>query len=58
MALQDENVEAVRTARESLVRKYRGLRGWFRHLQERDRQRETQAAASRQNRKKTRIGEL
>jgi hypothetical protein len=56
MALQDENVEAVRTARESLVRKFHGLRGWFRHLQQRDRKREAQAIANRRNRKKTSIG--
>ena len=52
MVIQDENVEAVRTARESLLRKYHGLRGWVRHLQARDAQREAQAAAKRRGRKK------
>ncbi len=55
MALRDENVEAVRAARESLVRQFRGLRGWFRHLQDRDRKREAQAAANRRNRRNTAI---
>jgi hypothetical protein len=56
MALRDENVEAVRTARESLVRQFRGLRGWFRHLQDRDQTREAQAIADRRNRKKAATG--
>ncbi len=51
MPLQDENVEAVRAAREALIRKYRGLRAWFRHLQERDRQRKARAIPHRRNRK-------
>jgi hypothetical protein len=54
MAVLDENVEAVRAARESLVRKYGGLRGWFRHLQQLDRQREKQAAARQRKPKKGR----
>jgi hypothetical protein len=53
MAFRDENVEAVRAARESLVRKFRGLRGWFRHLEERDRRRAAQPAADRPRGKKT-----
>jgi hypothetical protein len=53
MPIRDENVEAVRAARESLVRKYGGLRGWVRHLQQLDRKRESQAAAVRGKRKKT-----
>jgi len=56
MPLQDENVEAVRAARESLVRKHRGLRGWFRHLQALDRWRHIQAASSRARRTNTRRG--
>lgn len=55
MTIQDENVEAVRTARESLIRKFRGLGGWFRHLQERDRQREIGATAKRHDRKKAQL---
>jgi hypothetical protein len=51
MALRDENVEAVRDARESLVRKYGGLSGWFRHLQRRDQKRTTSAGAGRGQRK-------
>jgi hypothetical protein len=39
MTVRDENVEAVRAAREALVRKFSGLDGWFRHLQQRDRRR-------------------
>jgi hypothetical protein len=52
MAFRDENVEAVRAARESLVRKFRGLRGWFRHLEKRDRRREAEADADRPSGKK------
>ncbi len=37
--VRDENVEAVRAARQALLRKYGGLDGWFRHLQQRDRRR-------------------
>jgi hypothetical protein len=47
MPIQDENVEAVRSARESLCRKFGGLRGWFRHLQQRDRRRKTTPDADR-----------
>lgn len=39
MTIRDENVEAVREARESLVKKHGGLEGWFRHLQTLDRRR-------------------
>ena len=56
MAFQDENVEAVRAAGESLVRKYRGLSGWFRHLQQCDRKRQERAAANRRGRKATVVG--
>ncbi len=52
MPVRDENVEAVRAAREHLVRKYGGLRGWFRHLQQLDRRRDAQAVAARQDRTK------
>lgn len=51
MALRDENVEAVRDARESLVRKYGGLSGWFRHLQRRDQKRTAQGDSERRQRK-------
>ncbi len=44
MALRDENVEAVRAARDLLLRKYGGLHGWFRHLQSLDRRRQAKAA--------------
>ena len=44
MTIRDENVEAVRAARDAQIKKFRGLDGWFRHLQARDRQR---AAAGR-----------
>jgi len=47
MAIKDENVEAVRAVRQSLARKYGGLSGWFRHLQDRDRKRQSSATASR-----------
>jgi len=47
MALRDENVETVRAARESLARKFGGLKGWFRHLQERDPKRQARAGAGR-----------
>jgi hypothetical protein len=53
MPIRDENVEAVRAAREALVRKYGGLRGWFRHLQQLDRKRGSQAAVTGGKRKKT-----
>ena len=56
MALRDENVEAVRAARESLVRKFGGLDGWFGHLQKLDQQREAQALAKRRKRKKASTG--
>ncbi len=46
MAIRDENVEVVRDARQSLCRKFGGLRGWFRHLQQRDRRRKVPAGAS------------
>ena len=51
MPVRDENVEAVRAARESLVRKYGGFRGWFRHLQQLDRERDAQAAADRERKR-------
>lgn len=47
MALKDENLEAVRAARKSLARKFGGLAGWFRHLQDRDQKRQARAIASR-----------
>jgi hypothetical protein len=47
MALRDENVEAVRAARDSLLLKYGGLHGWFRHLQSLDRRRQAKAARRR-----------
>lgn len=47
MALKDENVEAIRAARQSLARKFGGLAGWFRHLQDRDRKRQARTIASR-----------
>jgi hypothetical protein len=46
MPIQDENVEAVRNARESLCRKFGGLRGWFRHLQQRDVRRKARASVN------------
>ncbi len=46
MSVRDENVEAVRAVRESLLRKYGGLRGWVRHLQQLDRRREAQGATT------------
>ncbi len=52
MPIRDENVEAVRAARESLVRKYGGLRRWFRHLQQLDRQRAAQAEKGRRKPRK------
>jgi hypothetical protein len=45
MTIRDENVEAVREARESQL-KFGGLDGWFRHLQARDRQRAAQGRAA------------
>ncbi len=51
MAIRDENVEAVRNARQSLCRKFGGLGGWFRHLQQRDQRRNTHAAAEARRRK-------
>ena len=47
MAIQDQNVEAARAARESLVHKFGGIAGWFRHLQDRDRKRRVRAAPGR-----------
>jgi hypothetical protein len=47
MSIKDENVEAIRAARQSLTRKFSGLAGWFRHLQDRDRKRQAPAIASR-----------
>jgi hypothetical protein len=41
--VRDENVEAVRAARESLITSYGGLDGWFHQLQQRDRQRSRRA---------------
>jgi hypothetical protein len=35
----DENVLAVRKARQALIRRYGGLDGWIRHLQALDRRR-------------------
>ena len=52
MSVRDENVEAVRAARESLLRKYGGLRGWVRHLQQLDRQREAERAVTARKPKK------
>ena len=52
MAIQDENVETVRRARESLLRKYRGLDGWFHHLEERDQERVVEASKRRRKRKR------
>ena len=50
MAIRDENVEAVRDARQSLCRKFGGLRGWFRHLQQRDRRRNARTAGEKRRR--------
>jgi len=57
MALRDENVEAVRAARELLLRKYRGLRGWFRHLQKLDAARSGRAAKGRRSRRNTDVAQ-
>ena len=46
MTIRDENVEAVREARELQLKKFGGLDGWFRHLQARDRQRAAQGRAA------------
>ena len=46
MTIRDENVEAVREARESQLKKFGGLDGWFRHLQARDRKRTAQGRAA------------
>ena len=56
MTIRDENVEAVREARESQLKKFSGLDGWFRHLQARDRQRAAQgrAASGKRNTDSTR----
>jgi len=50
MPIRDENVEAVRAAREALLRKYGGLHGWFRHLQQCDRRRKRATADRRRKR--------
>ena len=47
MPIRDENVKAVRDARQSLLRKFGGLRGWFRHLQQRNQRRKTSTPADR-----------
>ena len=39
MAVTDENLEAARQARESLVEKHGGAKGWFQHLLRADRRR-------------------
>ena len=52
MTVRDENVELVRETREALLQQYGGLKGWFRHLQARNRKRElAQAARSRRKAK-------
>jgi hypothetical protein len=56
MAVTDENLEAARKARESLVEKHGGAKGWFEHLLRADRRRiATQKKSSnvRKNRSKS-----
>jgi hypothetical protein len=56
MTICDENVEAVREARESLVKKYGGLNGWFRHLQTLDRRRAARRRTDARRATKVSIG--
>ena len=56
MTIRDENVEAVREARESLVKKFGGLDGWFRHLQTLDRRRAARKGEGVRQPKKVSIG--
>jgi hypothetical protein len=48
--ITDENVLAVRRAREALLRRYDGLDGWIRHLQSMDRRRAEMKKATRRQR--------
>ena len=56
MTIRDENVEAVREARESLIKKFGGLDGWFRRLQTLDRRRATRRGEVARQPKKISIG--
>jgi hypothetical protein len=56
MAVTDENLEAARQARESLVEKHGGAKGWFEHLLRADRRRlaaEKKSSNARKSRTKS-----